>query len=85
MTLIGRLFEARGSPVVMCYCERLSNGAGYELHFSRLNLDATESIPQQINSALEEVIRANPEQYLWSYNRYKVPQGVLPPGAIEES
>jgi Kdo2-lipid IVA lauroyltransferase/acyltransferase len=84
MTLIGRLFEARGSPVVMCYCERLSNGAGYGLHFSRLNLDATISIPQQINSALEEVIRANPEQYLWSYNRYKAPQGVLPPDAIKE-
>ncbi|MGC2048619.1 MAG: lysophospholipid acyltransferase family protein [Gallionella sp.] len=84
MTLIGRLFEARGSPVVMCYCERLGNGAGYELHFSRLNLDATKPIAQQINSALEEVIRANPEQYLWSYNRYKVPQGVLPPDAIKE-
>jgi KDO2-lipid IV(A) lauroyltransferase len=84
MTLIGSLFEARGSPVVMCYCERLSNGSGYELHFSRLNLDATMSIPQQINSALETVIRANPEQYLWSYNRYKVPQGVSPPDEIKE-
>ena len=84
MTLIGRLFEARGSPVVMCYCERLSNGAGYELHFSLLNLEATQSIPQQINSALEAVIRNNPEQYLWSYNRYKVPRGVLPPNAGKE-
>jgi KDO2-lipid IV(A) lauroyltransferase len=84
MTLIGRLIEARGSPVVMCYCERLSKGAGYALHFSRLNLDATQSIPQQINRALESVIRANPGQYLWSYNRYKVPQGVLPPDVIKE-
>jgi Kdo2-lipid IVA lauroyltransferase/acyltransferase len=84
MTLIGRLMVARGSPVVMCYCERLGNGAGYELHFSRLNLDATKSIPQQINCALEAVIRANPEQYLWSYNRYKVPQGVLPPDASKD-
>jgi KDO2-lipid IV(A) lauroyltransferase len=84
MTLIGRLIEARGSPVVMCYCERLSKGEGYVLYFSRLNLDATQSIPQQINSALEAVIRNNPEQYLWSYNRYKVPRGVLPPNAGKE-
>jgi hypothetical protein len=25
------------------------------------------------------VIRKHPEQYLWSYNRYKVPRGALPP------
>jgi len=26
------------------------------------------------------LIRRNPGQYLWGYNRYKVPAGVLPPG-----
>ena len=26
------------------------------------------------------MIRRFPEQYLWSYNRYKVPRGVTPPG-----
>jgi len=83
MTLIARLIEARGSPVVMCYSERLSKGEGYELYFSRLSLDTTKSIPQQINGALETVIRTNPEQYLWSYNRYKIPQGVLPPESIK--
>lgn len=84
MTLLGRLIEASGAPVVMCYCVRLPRGAGYALHFSPLVIDPSVAIPQQINTALEVVIRQHPEQYLWSYNRYKVPRGVLPPQAIKE-
>jgi KDO2-lipid IV(A) lauroyltransferase len=84
MTLIGRLMEASGAQVVMCYCERLPKGAGYELHFSPLTIDVSRSIPQQINGALEVVIRHHPEQYLWSYNRYKIPRGVLPPNVTKE-
>lgn len=84
MTLIGRLMESSGAPVVMCYCERLADGAGYVLNFAPLNLDLSRSVPQQINAALEEVIRSHPEQYLWSYNRYKVPLGVLPPNVAKE-
>ncbi len=84
MTLIGRLMESSGSPVVMCYCERLPNGAGYGLHFLPLSFDVAAPIPQQMNAALEQVIRTRPEQYLWSYNRYKVPRGALPPDAIKE-
>lgn len=84
MTLIGRLMKSNDSPVVMCSCERLDKGTGYALRFTRLNLDVTRSIPQQINLALESVIQANPGQYLWSYNRYKVPRGVLPPDENKE-
>lgn len=84
MTLIGRLMEARDAPLVMCYCERLGNGAGFVLHFSPLSLDVSRSIPQQINSALEAVIRNHPEQYLWSYNRYKIPRDALPPDVTKE-
>jgi len=32
-----------------------------------------------MNRAVEGMIRECPEQYLWSYNRYKVPAGVEPP------
>jgi KDO2-lipid IV(A) lauroyltransferase len=79
MTLIGRLIESSGASVVMCHSERLPQGAGYALHFSPLKFDVTSSIPQQMNAALEAVVRQHPEQYLWSYNRYKVPRGALPP------
>jgi KDO2-lipid IV(A) lauroyltransferase len=68
----------------MCYCERLPKGEGYVLHFSPLSFDAADPVPGQINAALEKVIRTCPEQYLWSYNRYKVPRGALPPDAVKE-
>lgn len=84
MTLIGRLVESSGAAVVMCHCERLPRGEGYALHFAPLLIDTTTSIPGQINAALEAVIRTCPEQYLWSYNRYKVPRGALPPDAVKE-
>jgi KDO2-lipid IV(A) lauroyltransferase len=84
MTLVGRLMEASGARAVMCYCLRLPGGEGYALHFLPLSFDAATPIPHQINAALEQVIRTCPEQYLWSYNRYKVPRGALPPGAVRE-
>ncbi len=85
MTLIGRLIESSGAAVVMCHSERLPQGEGYALHFAALSFDASHSIPQQMNAALEEVIRQHPAQYLWSYNRYKVPRGALPPDANKDS
>ncbi len=84
MTLIGRLVESSGATVVMCRSERLPRGEGYALYFAPLAIDAAISIPEQINAALETVIRNCPEQYLWSYNRYKVPRGALPPDAARE-
>ncbi len=85
MTLIGRLIEASGAPVVMCHSERLPSGEGFALYFSPLTFDPVQSIPKQMNEALEIVIRQRPAQYLWSYNRYKVPRGALPPRANKDS
>lgn len=84
MTLIGRLMQSTGAAVVMCSSERLPHGEGYALYFAPLVIDPGSSIPAQINAALEKTIRACPEQYLWSYNRYKVPRGALPPDAVKE-
>lgn len=85
MTLIGRLIESSGAALVMCHSERLPQGEGYALHFSPLSFDASGSIPQQMNAALEAVVRQYPAQYLWSYNRYKVPRGALPPDVNKDS
>ncbi len=80
MTLLGRLVQSSGASVVMCLGERLPRGEGYALHFSPFEFDADTSVPVQLNAALEALIRRHPEQYLWSYNRYKVPRGAnLPP------
>ncbi len=85
MTLIGRLIESSGAAVVMCRSERLPRGEGYTLHFFPIHFDTSASMPVQMNRVLEAVVRDHPEQYLWSYNRYKVPRGAQLPFAIKES
>lgn len=84
MTLVGRLVEASGAAVLMAYAERLPNGTGYIIRIEPLQIEPGRSSAQQINAALERVIRACPAQYLWSYNRYKVPRGATPPEASKE-
>jgi KDO2-lipid IV(A) lauroyltransferase len=81
MTLIGRLIQSSGAATVMCYCKRLPSGEGYELHFAPMIIDESTSIAQQINASMESVIATCPEQYLWSYNRYKTPKGAPMPVA----
>lgn len=84
MTLSGRLAQASGATVLLAFAERLPHGAGYALRFEPLPLDFSKPVPQQINTALERVIAISPAQYLWSYNRYKIPQGAMPPDADKE-
>ena len=82
MTLSGRLAQSSGATVLLVYAERLPNGTGYNMRFEPLPLDFDKSVPLQINAALERVIAISPAQYLWSYNRYKVPPGVMPPVTV---
>jgi len=81
MTLVGRLAEQTGAPVLMCYSRRLAGGRGYRFEIEPLLASRPPESPvRTLNRSLEELIRRCPEQYLWSYNRYKVPAGVRPPG-----
>ena len=86
MTLVGRLVEATGAPVVMIAAQRLSGGRGYTLHLSSVeqNLCGSEG-PRNLNQAIEAFVRRMPDQYFWSYNRYKVPAGVKPPDTATRS
>ena len=79
MTLVGRLMEASGATLLMSYSQRLPHGAGYTIHILPLELSSAEPVTRQINAVMEKIIRSCPAQYLWSYNRYKIPAGVLPP------
>lgn len=85
MTLVERLATATGAMIVMTHAERLAAGAGYVLRFSPLEPAEGESITHAMNRTVEAVVRTCPEQYLWSYNRYKVPFGALPPDVAKES
>ncbi len=82
MALASRLQRATGAAVVLAFCERLPRAAGYRIHLAELpDPEPGETAARHLNRALENLIRRKPEQYLWSYNRYKVPDGVAPPGS----
>jgi KDO2-lipid IV(A) lauroyltransferase len=79
MTLVGRLQQASGAALIMAFAERLPAGRGYRLHLEELpTRDFNEAA---LNRAVEAQVRRCPEQYLWSYNRYKTPAGAEPPPA----
>jgi len=78
MTLAGRLLESSGASILLSYVVRRPRGDGYDIYFSPLNLVPNIPVTLQINRELEKIIRTCPAQYLWSYNRYKVPPGTLP-------
>src|SRR5215831_11630370 len=80
MTLVGRLAEQTGAPVLLCYSRRLPRGRGYRFEIEPLlAARPPESPVRTLNRSLEQLILRCPEQYLWSYNRYKIPAGVRPP------
>jgi KDO2-lipid IV(A) lauroyltransferase len=82
MTLVQRLARAGRAVIFVVSAERLPRAAGYRVVFEPfdepLSKDPTEAATQ-INRALETLIRRLPTQYLWAYNRYKVPPGVAQP------
>ena len=77
MTLAVRLQRATGAAVIMVFAERLPGGRGYHLHFEEL--PTAQFDEAALNRAVETQVRRRPEQYLWSYNRYKVPAGAPAP------
>jgi KDO2-lipid IV(A) lauroyltransferase len=82
MTLVGRLAEQTGAPVLLCYSRRLARARGYRFEIEPLlAAQPAESAVRTLNRSLESLILRCPEQYLWSYNRYKVPAGVRAPAA----
>jgi KDO2-lipid IV(A) lauroyltransferase len=83
MTLSNRLRRVTGCATFMAFAERLPRGAGYRLHIEPLP-DALGD-ESQLNRAVEAMIRRRPEQYLWGYDRYKIPNGVAAPAVNAHS
>jgi KDO2-lipid IV(A) lauroyltransferase len=84
MTLPARLAEKTGAPVYVLATWRRPLGRGWDLELSRLEQVPT---PEAINRELEAIIRRRPDQYVWSYNRYKNPPasaGAAAPGVASD-
>jgi Kdo2-lipid IVA lauroyltransferase/acyltransferase len=79
MTLAAKLAEREGVGCFLVLGRRLPRGRGYAMEFRPLpgKLEG-ERATRRLNRALEDLVRECPGQYLWSYNRYKVPKGARP-------
>jgi Kdo2-lipid IVA lauroyltransferase/acyltransferase len=83
MTLAARLSEVKGAAVLLFWGERIV-GKGWRIHVFEPETPLEGELAARvdgINREVECVIMACPTQYLWGYNRYKVPAGAPAPDA----
>jgi KDO2-lipid IV(A) lauroyltransferase len=82
MTLAVRLVQQTDANCFVLRSERLPHGRGYRVHVTPLDsallagndLAAQTAAAIVMNTTMEKVIRQDPGQYLWGYNRYKEPR-----------
>jgi KDO2-lipid IV(A) lauroyltransferase len=70
------------TPVILFSAIRKLLGQGWLVEVRLLEpfSENSEEAAVQMNQAIEEAILKAPEQFIWSYNRYKHPEGApLPP------
>jgi len=81
VTLPGKLVTLTNAALILTAGERLPGGRGWRIHYVRVP-DPLPSAPEAqaalLNRAMETLIQRFPEQYLWSYHRYKTPKGAPP-------
>ena len=74
-TLIAKLAAKSQAPIYFAFAERLPQGLGFQLHFVKasprlsdpdLNIAATA-----LNLEIADLVAAYPEQYEWSYKRFR--------------
>lgn len=81
-TLAPKLAMRSDIACFLAYGRRLPHGAGYAIVIRPYPGSLPEENPvRRLNRALEALVRECPDQYLWGYNRYKVPRGAKPKSA----
>lgn len=74
-TFVARLAHKFRLPVFISWAERLPRGAGFRLHIERVSGELCDADPEvatrALNRAVEQAVRQCPEQYLWSYKRFR--------------
>ncbi len=75
MVFLGRLAARSGAPIIFTWCERLSWGRGYHLHFRQAPASAhvADTLEATVanNQVVEDIARTNLAQYQWSYRRFR--------------
>ncbi len=78
MTLASKLAQKTSAQVLMAFGERLPHGGGYQIHITPIAAGGIAT-PALMNAEIERMIAKKPEQYLWSYDRYKQRHQTPPP------
>ena len=75
MTLLAKIAKKNDLRVLIFWAKRLAKGRGYELNLKPVDLnlkgDTLEDHVASMNHCIEALIRKMPEQYMWSYKRFK--------------
>jgi KDO2-lipid IV(A) lauroyltransferase len=75
MVFLAKLAARTDTPIIFAWCERLSWGRGYHMHFRAMSETVQSgdihTAVAAINQAAEDCVRECPEQYQWSYRRFK--------------
>jgi KDO2-lipid IV(A) lauroyltransferase len=81
MLLVNRLARRSGAPVIFMVAERLPRARGFRVHCiaapEGIDSDDDATAAAALNQGIERCIALCPEQYLWSYRRFRR----RPPGA----
>lgn len=75
MTLVSKLLAKTGARAVAIYGQRLEHAQGFDVIFKEVDAriyshDLLESV-SGLNATVEACVRDIPEQYQWSYKRFK--------------
>lgn len=73
--MVPKLAAKTGCSVIVMGCVRRSDGDGFDLHFQAghpdINHEDVQTAAAAMNLAMEQFINLAPEQYQWSYKRFK--------------
>lgn len=76
--LVQRLQSITGAPIFVMAAQRNGIGKGFTIRHQAIKEPLSDDVDlaaAQLNRALEEMIVRMPTQYLWGYNRYRMPRG----------
>ncbi len=81
VTALSRMAQLADAVVIPCFTKQLPYGRGYEIIFKPPleNFPSGDALADatRMNAAIEEGVREMPEQYMWTYKRFKLqPRGM---------
>jgi KDO2-lipid IV(A) lauroyltransferase len=75
VTALGRMAKMTDAVVIPCFTRLLPYGRGYEIFFypplADFPSDDPQADAQRMNAEIEKGVREMPEQYMWTYKRFK--------------